>query len=102
MTIDDHIEEVMDEFDFVRVYQAMHHLGWVWATAVDGVPTIGEMRRQVRKLMKMTYNDAHKFGEDEYTVGTGGFEVYYNKKHDFFDVKFVLTSWRTDYEVIDE
>lgn len=97
MTIDDHIDNMMDEFDFPRVYRVMSYLNWQWFNAEDGVPTIGEMRRLVRKLMRDAYNDCIRYERDEYTIGTGGFEVSYNHEHDFFDVKFVVTEWRTDY-----
>ena len=99
MTIDEHIHEVMDELDFQRIYRAMLHLNWQWASAEDGVPNIPEMRKQVRKLMKTAFEDCFRYKEDRYTIGTGGFEVTYDRECDFFDVKFVLTEWRTDYEV---
>ena len=97
LTLQDHIDNVSDEFDFPRVYRVMQHLNWQWANTEGGTPTIGEMRRLVRKLMKDAYNDCIRYGYDEYTIGTGGFEAYYNKEYEFFEVKFVVCEWRTDY-----
>jgi hypothetical protein len=98
MTIDEHIHEVLDELDFQRIYRAMLHLNWQWASAEDGVPNIPEMRKQVRKLMKSTYSEAMANHRNSGTC-IGGFDVDYDYEHDIFDVKFVLAEWRTDYEV---
>ena len=91
-----HTDEVMDEFDFGKVQKTMEFLGWEWARAEEGVPTNGELRRQVRDLMAQAYDYATKSGED-YKVGTGGFDVRYFYDDDFFQVEFVLSQWSTEY-----
>jgi hypothetical protein len=100
MTIDDHINEVMDNLDFYRIWRTMEHLNWVWFSAENGVPSVPELRKQVRKLMNDVYKDCRRYSYNPYTIGTGGFQVTYDKEWDTFDVKFVLSEWTMDYEVL--
>ena len=66
------IENILDEFDFHRVQQVMIALNWQWATAVDGVPYVGELRRQARSLLE----DVYRHGATTcITMGFGGFEA---------------------------
>lgn len=86
--LQEHIDEVMDWFDFDRVYRCMTALGWTWHD--EGVPDIPVLRATVRRLMKDAY------GLDEGgVVSTGGLWVKYDKEYNYFDVKFVVTDWDT-------
>jgi hypothetical protein len=90
-TEQDDIDEIMDEFDFVRVKQTMDALNWKWG--MDGVPYIGDMRRVVRNLFKA----AREQGEHEasYIISTGGFHVtrtlFPGEPKRYYSLKFVVT-----------
>lgn len=94
--LQDHIDEVMDEFDFEEVQQVMEFLDWKWVSAEEGVPRVGELRKQVRSLMEQCHQQALKNMAD-WNVGTGGFTVRYFYEHDYFDVDFSLAQWATEY-----
>jgi hypothetical protein len=85
MTLDEHIEAVMDYFDFHKVKQVMEVLDWQWHSCA-GIPEIADMRKAVRELMR----DSYKYKEDECTSSTGGFEVYYYRPDDYFHVGFIV------------
>lgn len=89
-----HQDEIGDEFDFEKVRKTMEFLGWHWLGAEEGVPTNGELRRQVRDLMAQAYDYATKSGKD-YWIATGGFVVEYKVVDDAFEVMFCLTQWNT-------
>ena len=85
------IEDILDEFDFHRVQKVMDFLDWQWATAVDGVPSVGEMRRQARKLLEFAHAHSDK---PSYSVATGGFEaaciMEEGDKTKYLSLKFVI------------
>lgn len=49
----EHIDFILDEFDFDKVHQVMECLNWGWAgcDSPDGIPSIGDMRRWARRLL---------------------------------------------------
>ena len=96
MRLRSHIDEVMDEFDFAKVQKTMEFLGWEWAGAEEGVPREAELRKQVRVLMENCYQQSQRYGND-WSTGTGGFNVKYHFDEDFFEVDFCLTHWTTEY-----
>jgi hypothetical protein len=103
-TLDRHIEDVMDWFDFNKVKTVMNSLNWKWATDDGGmaVPEIVEMRKNVRKYMRELYAKFKNEKEVSAFTGSGGFMVYYDKSEDEngpwdrFNVVFELTSWDTE------
>jgi hypothetical protein len=52
----DHIEDVISNFDFHRVYKTMVTLDWNWYTTAGRVPTIGEMQEFARSLLETAAN----------------------------------------------
>ena len=56
MTLEEQIEEIMDEFDFEKVHKVMKLLNWKWVGADDGVPRIAEMRRSARDHLARVAN----------------------------------------------
>lgn len=71
--ISEMVEDVLDDFDFHKVMRVMHFLEWEWVH-VTGVPTMGDLRRQARRLLRTAIsgclqNDTH------YVVGCGGFRA---------------------------
>ena len=85
---DEIIEDILDEFDFGKVQRVMEHLNWTWHDS-DGVPTLVQLRKQARFLMKEC------IGHEEYTTATGGFWV---QKRTFeglpyYRLIFAVTEW---------
>ena len=103
-TIEQHIEEVGDWFDFNKVHQVMLHLNWKWAKAdsPNGVPEIAEMRQNVRRYMKELHKKYASVKTCNVSMGSGGFDVRYvkgiyeSKPFDTFYVAFNLASWDTE------
>jgi hypothetical protein len=84
----EHINEIMDNFDFRRVAITMRYLKWGWGMAPNThIPEENELRQYVRARMvemhqrNLTYMDS------------GGFRV--ERSGDAFTVSFVLTDWQT-------
>lgn len=81
------IDNILDEFDFESVHKAMVALNWTWSST-DGVPTIGELRRQARELLKELIKSNNEI------IGTGGFYVYRNWTA--IGLRFEVASYETE------
>lgn len=90
MHLQDHIDEVMDWFDFSRVAKVMECLDWRWPLRIEGVPSEPAIRAFVRNGMKEAYTRGHYI--------TGGFDIRYDKEEDYFSIQFIATSWETNME----
>jgi len=90
----DAIDNIMDNFKFEQVRKVMELLDWEWAGTEEGVPTIPELRREARRLLKMSF-------EEKTNVSTGGFHVMYESNDDgeFIQLMFAVEEW---YEEIEE
>lgn len=87
------IDDILDNFDFEYVHDAMEKLGWCWARDSGGVPSISTLRKEARHLLKSC------IGEDKYNTACGGLEVM-KETHDgvpFYRLMFVLKDW-SNYE----
>lgn len=88
------IDDIMDNFDFEKVHEAMNLLGWRWWTqktdSLD-IPDIPRLRKVARRLMQ----DAMGSHMSSYSTGTGGFQVDKTTEEGkvFLSLSFVLTSW---------
>jgi len=89
MTEEQIIEDILDEFDFGRVRQTMEALKWVWKDTDGCAPTIGQMRKQARFLMKSC------MGHQEFTTATGGFYAFKRTYDDlpYYRLMFVVSEW---------
>lgn len=88
MTEEQIIEDILDEFDFTKVQKVMEFLDWTWFDS-DGVPTLGQLRKRSRYLMKCC------IGHDKFTTATGGFHVR-KETYDgipYYQLQFVVTEW---------
>jgi hypothetical protein len=88
------IEIILDEFDFGEVQKVMEFMDWKWASS-DGVPTLGEMRRVARSLLKDVVNNV---GHRRHTYcATGGFWAectqYPGDPKKYLKLSFQVTSW---------
>jgi len=103
-TLDQHIEEVMDWFDFNKVKTIMNFLNWKWGTEDGGmaVPEIADMRKNVRRYMRELYTKRKNEKEVSTWTGSGGFMIYYYKGEDEngpwdrFSVAFEAATWDTE------
>ena len=90
----DEIDDIMDNFDFDKVHEAMTLLGWRWvsrSTQAFEIPHVSELRKRARGLMQ----DAMGSHMPSYSTGTGGFEVDKTTEDGkvYLSLSFVLTSW---------
>lgn len=81
------IDEILDEFDFERVHKVMVALNWQWHN-IDGVPTIGDLRRNARDLLKTVVHGNH------IRVGSGGFYAY--KENGTVGLRFEVTNYEAE------
>lgn len=80
------LDNIMDWFDFDKVYKTMKALRWQWLGAEEGIPCIGEIREKARELLTQAI-------EQENSVGTGGFQVTYLPAEGFLKLEFVVSEW---------
>lgn len=83
------IDEILDEFDFERVQRTMKALDWTWYGS-DGVPTIGEIRRRARELLRELIKDNHR------CIASGGLYAY--KEDGVVGLRFEVTSYEVGRE----
>ncbi len=88
------IDDIMDNFDFDKVHEAMTLLGWRWVdhdTKAFDIPHVSELRKRARRLMQ----EAMGSHMPEYSIGTGGFQVDKDTIEGkvYLSLSFVLTSW---------
>lgn len=80
----DDIEDILDNIDFDRIQDVMKFLHWEWVSP-DGVgtriPTIGELRKGARRILRNAAAEADKLGI-EFTVASGGFFATAKKLND--------------------
>jgi len=94
------IKDILNEFDFDKVYEAMDALDWRWR---GEIPTIYDLRETAESLLRgaaksrlSDFKDTHH--EIAIINGTGGFEAraYCNEdktKITGLDLAFVVSSW---------
>jgi hypothetical protein len=72
------IYSIMDNFDFEKVQKVMENVGWRWAFAKDGIPSVSELKNEAHRLLV----DAC---ESETNVATGGFKAVFEKSSPWED-----------------
>ena len=90
----DAIDSIMDYFKFEQVRKVMELLNWEWVAAEEGIPTVPELRKQGRRLLKMAF-------KEKTDVSTGGFHVRYDSDADgveFIQLMFAVEEWYEDVE----
>lgn len=83
------IDNIMDNFDFQKVSDAMKYFHWSWAGAKNGVPDIWEIEETANRLLV----DA---AYEKTQIATGGLRAVYEKDEEnpddpFIQLEFVLT-----------
>jgi hypothetical protein len=87
------IEEVLDEMDFERISRVMCAVDWQWRD--EGVPRIGELRKEGRRLLRTAVYEASQT-KSIAVVGRGGLEA----ECDGFGVlklRFVVADYEVDF-----
>ena len=90
MSNSEKIAEIMEYFNFEKVYRAMTLLNWKWSNPEEGkerFPTLEEIREQASRML----HDAIK-GR---SYSTGGFSVKYNSSTGCLSLSFVLDEWES-------
>ena len=90
----DAIDGIMDYFNFEKVLKVMELLEWEWKDAEEGIPTVPELRQEVRRLLRMAF-------KEKTDVSTGGFHVRYESDADggeFIQLMFAVEEWYEDVE----
>ena len=84
------IDDVIDTFDFQRVYIAMTAVDWQWQTTEGNghaVPSIARLKAMARHLLREAIKNK--------VVGSGGLEARYLPKVDdedeCFQLRFILS-----------
>jgi hypothetical protein len=103
LTVEDMIDEIMEEFDFARVRKAMVALDWKWGGSDYRIPNIDELREAAERLLRGAaesrlggYRDEHH--EVGIISATGGFKAtaWCNEaKTEIAGLKleFIVTDW---------
>jgi hypothetical protein len=84
------IDEILDEFNFERVHKVMVALDWTWS-GTDGVPTIPDLRRMARSLLKQVVES-----KGIHSVGSGGFTAYMH--YGILGLRFEISSYEIELE----
>lgn len=80
------VDNIMDWFDFDKVYKTMKALRWEWVGAEEKTPCHGEIRERARELLVNAI-------ESDTSVGSGGFQVTYVPAEGFLKLEFVVSEW---------
>jgi len=80
LTVEDMIDEIMEEFDFVKVERIMFHLNWRWASEYKRTPNIDELKEAAEERLRDAAESRLGNFIDEYhelgiTSATGGFKA---------------------------
>jgi hypothetical protein len=97
------IDEIIQEFDFERCYNAMNALNWQWVGT--GIPTIDMLKEsainRLRDTMKGVKDKENRLSANEYYASSsGGLKgtAWKNRYGHVTGIKleFVLTEWNSD------
>lgn len=85
------IENVLLEFNTLRVREIMKLMDWTWAIS-GGVPSATHIEECGRRLLTDVLTG------DSYSVSTGGLRATYLKKSDCLMLEFIPTFSASDYD----
>lgn len=103
LTVEDMIDEIMYEFNFDKVQDAMLHLNWRWGMSTYRTPNIDELRKSAEQLLRSVAElRLGAFIDEHYKVGiisaTGGFKATAWCNEDKTEItglklEFIVTDW---------
>ena len=95
------IDEIVENFNWDKVYRTMDALGWTWVDSEGETPSIGRLITTATRLLRDAYDGAVK-EQETYLSGTGGFEAvcFVDGEDGIYrlELRFVVTSWDVDIE----
>ena len=94
------IDEIVENFNWDKVYRTMDALGWIWVSSEGETPSIGRLITTATGLLRDAYDGAEK-EQYTYLAGTGGFQaVCYVDGDSMYrlELRFVVASWDVDWE----
>ena len=95
------IDEIVENFNWDKVYRTMEALNWTWVDSEGETPSIGKLITTATRLLRDAYDGAEK-EQYTYLAGTGGFEaVCFADGEDGMyrlELRFVVASWDVDIE----
>ena len=86
----DNINDILESFDFDRVYKCMIVTDWTWAKYLR-TPTVDEMKDWARSIMEDTVQRAIA-ERYEYFISSGGFSCRVNPENGYIRLSFDLVS----------
>jgi hypothetical protein len=87
VNIDKIWDDIEENFDWDRLWDAMDAVGWKWVFSEGGgVPSISELKREAKRLVYTAYEKCT-------LVATGGFEAEYSEEYDTVILRFVFGEW---------
>lgn len=85
-----HWENIVDNFDFSKVYEVMKVLDWTWDRGgLQYIPALDAIMDSAHKMCKMAYDNG--------SCNSGGFQCYYSKEDDVLELSFSIENWATEY-----
>lgn len=101
------VESILDDFDFLKVYDVMKHLNWGWGKTseetgdmVVEVPSLTELRNGARSRIIDAIVNSYEAGGEAWHSSSGGFDAMvffedgkFDSDHLFIKLKFVVTEW---------
>ena len=93
--MNEQIKEIIANFDFERVHEAMVALKWTWynSKSEDKVPSTSELVMEATELLERVYNSDH----NPSFIEMGGFKAY-KDEYTKLGLIFQLASWEIDAE----
>lgn len=97
--VEDDIQEILSEFDWIKVHETMRALWWYWAFTAKEIPQIVDLQLKARSLLNESVEAVLRSPKKKYTAitSTGGFEAKAQKFKDtdkiYLELKFVVTTW---------
>jgi len=93
------INDIIENFNWEKVHNAMYALGWTWHDSEGETPTTGMLFRCAMGLLHDAYDGAEK-DKCDYLVGTGGFRAQAIVSEDTKEVEslrlaFEVCSWES-------
>jgi len=68
------IDNIIENFNWEKVYNAMYALGWTWHDSEGETPSVGALFRCATRLLHEAYDGAEK-EKCDYVMATGGFRA---------------------------
>jgi hypothetical protein len=97
------IDEVIENFNFLRCYKVMNHLNWKWGN--EGIPTIDRLKEsaveRIRSAMDNVKDKENKISSSDFSsVSSGGHKATaWKNRYGHIEgvrLEFVLTEWDSD------